>query len=55
MVSRFPKEVDLTEFEVGYLMGLIVGEGSFTGDRKKYRLDINRPLAKVSLTECESQ
>jgi hypothetical protein len=31
----------MTEFEVGYLMGLIVGEGSFTGDRKKYRLDIN--------------
>lgn len=30
----------MTEFEIGYLMGLVVGEGSFTGDRKQYCLSI---------------
>ena len=31
----------MTEFEIGYLMGLVVGEGSFTGDRRQYCLSIN--------------
>jgi hypothetical protein len=31
----------MTEFEIGYLMGLVVGEGSFTGDRRQYCLAIN--------------
>jgi hypothetical protein len=30
----------MTEFEIGYLMGLVVGEGSFTGDRSQYCLSI---------------
>jgi hypothetical protein len=30
----------MTDFEIGYIMGLIVGEGSFTGDRKKGWLSI---------------
>jgi hypothetical protein len=31
----------MTEFEIGYVMGLIVGECSITGDCKRYRLDLN--------------
>ncbi|HEX8650425.1 MAG TPA: LAGLIDADG family homing endonuclease [Pyrinomonadaceae bacterium] len=30
----------MTDFEIGYIMGLIVGEGSFTGDCKKGWLSI---------------
>ncbi len=30
----------MTEFEIGYLTGLVVGEGSFTGDRHQYYLTI---------------
>lgn len=28
-------------FDVGFLMGLLVGEGSFTGDRKKAAVQVN--------------
>lgn len=30
----------MTEFEIGYLMGLIVGEGSFTGDKNAPALSL---------------
>lgn len=30
----------MTDFEVGFVMGLIVGEGSFTGDGKTYAMEI---------------
>jgi hypothetical protein len=30
----------MTDFEIGYIMGLVVGEGSFTGDRRKGWLSI---------------
>lgn len=37
----------MTDFEIGYIMGLIVGEGSFTGDREKgwlaIKLHMNDP------------
>lgn len=31
----------MPECEIGYLMGLVVGEGSYTGDRRQYCLTIN--------------
>jgi hypothetical protein len=29
-----------TEFEIGFLFGLLVGEGSFTGDQKKAAIQV---------------
>ena len=43
----------VTEFDLGYLIGLIVGEGSFTGDRKQPALSVKmhardpEPLARL--------
>lgn len=43
----------VTQFQIGYLMGLIVGEGSFTGDRKAPALQVklheNDPLPLLNL------
>ncbi len=36
----FMKQQNLTEFERGYLTGLIVGEGSFTGDKTQASFEI---------------
>jgi len=30
----------MNEFDIGYVMGLVVGEGSFTGDRKQAALQV---------------
>ncbi|HZT43047.1 MAG TPA: hypothetical protein VFA07_12840 [Chthonomonadaceae bacterium] len=34
----------MSEFEIGYIMGLIVGEGSFTGDRVQPCLSVTLQL-----------
>jgi hypothetical protein len=51
-----PKDqIALTEFEIGYIMGLVVGEGSFTGDRKtpclalKLQLEDHEPLVRLHI------
>lgn len=31
----------MNDFEIGYIMGLVVGEGCFASDRNRYSLEIN--------------
>lgn len=43
-----PRLNALSSFQIGYIMGLVVGEGSFTGDRRQ-------PALQVKLHEADPE